>query len=238
MHTVDTNELLDYIICPFRFSLGPQSNKLNSVTGIKSEIYSKLFDYCLYLRVSKQKVTTHKLNQRLNYLWSRVKLKTDINPSIAEKISISTKAASLGNTFSTVNNVVYFDLPRAVQVENLTILYSFHTYTQDHVTKTVVKFDRIHSSLSSTSSSLRILAALVKEDLKELKDGLRHQVYLFRSDTAELYKPDPLPKGETQNILKSITRGINNQVYFPRNDTINCKNCLWRSSCSWNTIND
>jgi len=238
MLAVDANQLLDYIICPHRFSFNTQPSILNSVTGIKSDIYSKLFDYCLYLKVNKQKISVHKLNQRLNYLWSVVKSKTSVNPSIAEKLSISRKVETIVNMFSTVNNVIYFDLPRTVEVGDLTILYSFHTYTQDYQTKSVVKFDRIHSGLNASSSSLRILASMVKEDLKDLKDNLRHQVHLYRTDTAEMYKPDLSSKKETDSILESIASGIKSQVYFPRNEIINCKNCLWKSQCSWNNIND
>ena len=238
MHAVDTDELLDYIICPHRFSFGSKPNRLDSVVGIKSQLYGRLFDYCLYLRASKQKVTPHKLNQRLNYLWSEVRAATTTNPTIAEKLSMSSRAVTIGNMFSSVNNVIYFDLPREVQVDGLSILYSFHTYTQNYITKTVVKFDRTHSGLSSSSSSLRILASLVKEDLKDLDDNLRHQVHLYRADTAELYKPELISKKELDSILKSIACGIKNKVHFPRNEIINCKNCLWKTQCSWNNLND
>ena len=238
MRAVDTDELLDYIICPHRFSFELKPDRLSSVVGVKSHLYSKLFDYCLYLRACKQTVTPYKLNQRLNYLWSEIKAAMTIQPTIAEKLSMSHRAVTIGNMFSDITNVIYFDLPREIQVGGLSILYSFHSYTQNYITKTVVKFDRTHSGLSSSSSSLRILASLVKEDLKDLNDSLRHQVYLYRADTAELYKPEPISKKELNGILKSIACGIKNKVHFPRNEIINCKNCLWKTQCSWNNLND
>ena len=238
MSVIDTSELLDYIICPYRFTFKSKPTGIQSISGIKSELYSKLLDYCLYMRVSKQKITTHKLNQRLNYLWGNIKQDTLVPVSISDMLSISKRSNSFQHIFGTVNNVVYYELPRVVKLFDISLLYNLHTYTQDYITKTVVKFDRTHSGLCASSSSLRILASVIKEDLKDLPDTLRHQVYLFRSDTAELYKPDVIPKKELDPIIHSICSGINNKIFFPRNEIINCKSCLWKHQCTWNNIND
>lgn len=238
MNTINSNNLLDYIVCPHRLTFKNFSNDSYTISNIKSELYSKLFDYCLYLKASKQSITLHKLKQRLNYLWSEVKTKAIILPNISEKITILQKLTSIANMFRNISNVIYFDVPRTIQHKNYIILYSFYTYTQDHTVKSVIKFDRVHSNLSASSFSLRFLASIVKKDLKELNDNLRHQVYLFREDTAELYQPKIIPKKELSILTTNVFNGIENKVYYPKNEIINCKSCPWKADCSWNKTNE
>lgn len=238
MVTVDINKLIDYMTCSYRLSFTDRPTTFDSQFSIKSFLYSSLFDYCLYLRLSKQRITVNKLNQQLNFLWNSIKDKLSISLLSSERIAIKNKLKYFVNTFSSINNVLYFDVQRHIIIDNITILYSYFTYTQEHSVKTVVKFNRIVPSLGASSSFLRVIKSLIKEDLKKTQDSLRHEVSLFRCDTADIYNPKLMGKKEMNRVMDSITQGIDNKIHVPKNDFYSCKHCLHRSNCDWKHAHD
>lgn len=230
MTSITTDELLDYTICSYRFCFNSGKKPEKDYFAIRSEIYSKLFDYCLYLRLNKSSVTLGRLNQRLNFIWSELDNKDVIN--VNQKLTIKSKLNYILNTFKDINNIHYFELPRVVNLDGVDILYNVHTYSQSYSIRSVIKFNKLQFNNASSNSNLRFLATLVKKDLKNL-DNYNHNIYLYRCDTADLYKPQLLSMNEYKNYCLSLEKVIKYKIHIPVNNHLNCKQCIHNTECKF-----
>ncbi len=76
------------------------------------------------------------------------------------------------------------------------------------------------------SYSVQIAGSIVYNGIKSLADSLKHSVYIFRTDTVDLYKYIYRSKSETINVISSIVKGIENRIYIPKNDYVTCHECV------------
>lgn len=237
MTTIDINELLDYTICSYKYNFPKRIRQLNSFWQVKSHIYSKIFDYCLYLKSCDQEITIYKLNQELNYIWNDIKQKVICNLSISDKVAIKNKLFKFVDLFSTITTVLYYAIPVEIECSNSTILFDLYSFYQEGRLKSVTKINTYHLCMFEDSYSIQIAGSLIQAGIKTLTDSLRHNVYIFRTDTVDLYKYAYRSKLETTNVLNSIVKGIENKVYIPKNDHITCHECIHRFDCSWSLSN-
>lgn len=236
MSIVTTDELLDYLICPLRLSFKAQaSSSLDNFYQIRSYIYNQLFDYCLYLKTSDDTITLHKLNEKLNYIWDNIKHNIPINIGINNKLFIKGKLEKFKNTFSNVNKVLYYNIPKTILFNDLELLYNFYTYDENYTIKTIVKFNAYHFNLNEDSYSVKILYNILLNDLKTLNDNYKHNLYLYRCDTADLYQSKIVDIKSLNTIFNSITNGIKNKVFYPKNDHLSCLTCKHSKICDWST---
>jgi len=237
MLTVDMNELLEYATCSYKHTFSKKEVQFDSFLSIKSDIYSKIFDYCLYLKSSDQDITLYKLNEKLNYIWNDIKSKFTYIPSIVDKLSIKNKLYKFVEQLGSVSSVVYYAIPLTVSILNSTILFSVYSYYQEGMLKTVAKVSSTHFMLNEKSYSTRIAGGLVYKAIKSLEDSYRHNVYIFRIDTVDFYKPEIPNKKDLNLILESLIKGIENKIYFPKNDYITCGSCSFSTDCWWSCSN-
>lgn len=230
MNSIDIDDLLDFCTCSYRLSFS-KNQVYNSVESVKSHLYSSLFDYCLYLILNEQPITVFKLNEKLNYLWDAIKPNMSVHLSISEKIAIKNKLNKIISIFTPATEVIYFNVPRVVDLDGIDFLYTFSSYIKNDKLITVVKFTRSDFNVGASSSFLRILASIVHKDLAKLKDKIDHTVYCFKTDTCDFYLPslvDDLPR-----IITSISAGIRNKVFVPKSNYFLCNSCSYKQTCSF-----
>lgn len=238
MTTIDINELLDYTICSYKYNFPVKKRQLDSFWQVKSHIYSKIFDYCLYLKSCDQEITIYKLNQELNYIWNDIKQKVVCSLSISDKIAIKNKLFKFVDLFSTVTTVMYYAIPVQLSVSNTNILFDLYSFYQEGKIKSLAKVNTHHLCMFEDSYSIQIAGAVVQNGIKTLLDSIKHNVYIFRTDTVDLYKYIYRSKIETTNIINSIVKGIENKLHVPKNDYITCNSCVHRLDCSWSLSNN
>ena len=236
MSSVTTDELLDYLICPLRYTFKAQTNNsFDNFFQIRSYIYSQLFDYCLYLKSTDDSITLHKLNEKLNYIWNSIKDNIPKNIGISNKLYIKGKLEKIALIFTKVNKVLYYNLPRSIIHNGIEILYNFYTYDEEYDIKTIVKFNNYHYSLNSDSYTIRILYNILLRDINNLNDNYKHNLYLYRCDTTDLYQSKLVADKALDIIFDSITNGIKNKIFYPKNDHLNCLTCRHNKNCDWST---
>lgn len=229
MSTIDIDSLVDYLICPLRLSFPGKASKLDDSFKIKSYVNSKLFDSCLVSRIDNQKITISSLNNRLNYIWDKIKGEAGFILTISDKVSIKSKLLYICSVFKHVTTVVYLNIPRIIKVNNSEILYKFSSFYSGGEFISVVKFNGIHTGLSNNSSVVRIVYDLLQRDLKSIDDNYRHKLKLFRCDTAELYSSVAC----SERVIEEVLAGIENKVFYPRTDYLSCKTCNHNKDCEW-----
>lgn len=237
MLTVDMKELLEYATCSYKHTFSKKELKFDSFLSIKSDIYSKIFDYCLYLKSSDQDITIYKLNEKLNYIWNDIKTKFIYIPTISDKLSIKNKLYKFLEHLGSVSSVVYYAIPLTMSILNSTILFTIYSYYQDGSLRTVTKLDSPHFMLSEKSYSVKLAGGIVHKAIKTLDDSYRHNVYIFRIDTVDFYKPEIPNKKDLSLIIESLVKGIENKIHFPKNDYITCSYCEFSSDCWWSYSN-
>jgi len=228
--TVDINELLDYLICPFRHTFN-KLDEFDSLFSIKCFINRQLLNHCFLLTMNDQKINTTKLNEKLNYVWNDLKPKLLYHPTLKEKLLLKSRTKNIVEKFSTMEYIMYFDVPKTIEINGITILYSYFTYYQDGY-KTLIRVSKNQSYFTSDNSNVKFLTNLVYYDLKnQIKNN---QVYLFREDIGDLLERIPVAKNIVYSTLDNVTKGISNKVYYPKSDLISCKSCNHRLVCPWN----
>lgn len=237
MTTVDINELLDYTICSYKYNFPKRIRQLDSFWQVKSHIYSKIFDYCLYLKSCDQEITVYKLNQELNYIWNDIRQKVSYSLSISDKVAIKNKLFKFVDLFSTVSTVLYYAIPVQLNLSKTNILFDLFSFYQEGRLKSLAKISTRHLCMLEDSYSVQIAGSIVYNGIKSLADSLKHSVYIFRTDTVDLYKYIYRSKSETINVISSIVKGIENRIYIPKNDYVTCHECVHKLNCSWSLSN-
>lgn len=230
MFTVDINELLEYLVCSFKYTF-EKADDFNSLFSIKSYINKQLLNHCFLLTMNDQKINTTKLNEKLNYVWNDLKPKLLYQPTLKEKLLLKNKIKTISEKFTTMEYVLYFDVPKIIEINDITILYNYYTYYQNGY-KTLVKVNTNQSYFTSDHSNIKLLTNLIYYDLKnEIKNN---EVFLFREDTADLLERVSMTKNHVYNMLDNVTKGISKKIYYPKSDPISCRSCNHKLSCPWN----
>jgi hypothetical protein len=238
MKSITTDDIIDYFSCSYKLSFENNSDNLFSFQGVRSFIFGSLLDFCMYLKVNNEPITILKLNQRLNYLWSKCKENLTYQPKISERLVLKAHLKKFVDTFQDIDSVVYFDYPRVISLEELDIIYSFYSYIQDSSVKTIVKLDSTVPIGSVFDSGLRIVSNLIQKDIKQIEDGLDHSIYLFKVSNGEIIKAEQVNEEEVMKATTSLQKGLLNKVYLPNSSKLTCRLCLHRHECTWNIFND
>lgn len=230
MSVVDIGEFLDYLSCPLKLFLGKGTEPLplHSQQNLKSRIYSDLFDYSLLTRISSQSVTTTRLSNRLNLLWSQIKDSVSCPAGLSFKFSIKNKLDQISEYFESVDRVVYFNLPNRVQVLDTELLYFYSTYRFNDQLLTVVKISPTFLHLDHSSYPIALLGSLLHDQLKG-----DQQLRFFRTDTADLIEPPY--KVDYLKHVEAVVKGIQDEIFYPRNDFVVCKSCRHAKVCDWSS---
>jgi hypothetical protein len=189
----------------------------------------------MYTKSTDQIVTKGKLRERLNIIWSSIKNELLYTPTIAEKLSIYNKLDHIESIFNTISSVKYYKLINKITIGSTDILYEFNTVYRSGELYTYVQFFTTQMNIQNSTAIVRLICNAVYWNLGFNKG--RHQVYLFRVDTGDIYEQVWMSKKETHNILSNIVLGIENKIYFPRNDYITCNSCKHRKTCNWSLSN-
>lgn len=237
MLSIDINELLNYSICSYKHVFPKKDTQLKSYIEVRSYLYSKIFDYCLYLKSNYLPLSLSKIDNQLNYSWNDIKNNLGYKLSISEKLSIKTNLIKFLDLFKSIDTVVYYALPVEVYTDKGNIFFDIYSYYQEGELKTVSKINITQYSLKEDSFPIQLAASIVKSGVKTLDDRLRHNVYIFKTDTINLYKYNKKINLEKVNILNNIFNGIDNKVFIPKNDYVTCHNCSHRLECSWSSSN-
>lgn len=237
MLSIDINELVDYTICSYKHALPRKKRQLDSYLSIRSKLYSNLFDYCLYLKSVGTTISLEKLNKQLNYCWNDMKKSVQYALSISEMISIKHKLFKFLELFGTIDNVIYYAIPIEVTTEEISIFFDLYSYYQEGKLKSVVKIQVTQLSLVEDSFCIQLAGNVVLKGIKKLEDSLKHNVYIFKTDSVNLYSYNKNSNLEKLDILNKISKGIYNKIYIPKNDFVICHNCVHKLECSWSLSN-
>ena len=206
---------------------------MNSYQNVKSVIYSQLFDYSVILKIANQPVTFFKLNEKLNAIWSSIKDDITCSTNLSLKLGVKNKLSYFIDLFSTVTEVVYYNLPRSIGIDNYTILFHFYSLYHKSELKTIVKISNQFVNMGEHSYAISLIGSLLQDSLKGLGDDLRHKLFFFRSDTADLL--EVAYNKEYKPLVRNLIRGIDTRIFYPRNEFVVCSSCQYNKECSWSS---
>ena len=235
MSYISIDNIVEYFLCPTKLSFR-DTQKEESITKLKSFIFSGLLDYCFYLKTVNQSVTEIKLNQRLNYLWSEIKEESQILSSLNDKLYIKSRINNFKQMFSLVSSTIYYDVPKVIYLGDVNVHYSFFTYLNNNKLETVVKFYAENQHLNEKSGSLRIISSLIKNDLDSLDDGIEHDVFLFSTSNAKVIKCKSLKKENSSKAFVALEKNLREKYFLPRNSNTMCRECNFNKICEWNSL--
>lgn len=235
MSYIDVNSIVKYFSCPTKLSFNGEDTFF-TLGKIKSYIFSGLLDYSFYLKVVNQPVSLVKLNQRLNYLWSKTKKESTISTSLHDKIYIKNKLYEFTSLFESVSSTIYYDVPRVISLGELNLSYSFFSYLKNNEIESVVKFYPENNQINEKDISLRIISSLVEEDLSDLDDGLDHKILLFNSKNGNILSPKSIEKVKTHSIYRGLEKNLTQKYFLPRNNESMCRECSFKQNCEWNSL--
>jgi len=162
-----------------------------------------------------------------------MKDKITCKTNLSLKLAIKNKLSYFVEFFSHVDKVIYFNIPRTISVGNYSILYHFYSLYHKSELKTIVKINNQFINMGEHSYALGIVGGAIRGSLKGLQDNLRHDLYFFRSDTADLLKVSY--NRDYKVCIENLIKGIESKIYYPRNEFMICSSCQYSKECSWSS---
>lgn len=226
MLSIDIDELVNFVACSYRYSFSKTDAKLNSFALIKSNIYSKLLDYATFTLISGANVSLHKLNAKLNLIWSEIKPSITIPINLAFQLSVKNKLSTLLRWLLSIEKVTGFSIPYTYTVNDLSIIFTYHEYIIAGIKTKLVKMHSCVPYINRNSFITILTGSLLKSSEK---------VIVYRCETSEFLEPTIT---NCEKYLITIENSIKNGIYIPNNQIVNCMSCIHNSKCRWNTANE